>query len=256
MGTALLGGALSQGAIAKSSVLVGAPERISSQAFAKVNELKLADDATLMHEADALLLCVKPAQITTVLSSLFHGREPKLIISVAAGITLQSIVTATGHANCPAIRCMPNTPSSVGAGACGYSVNDSVKTEHIDFVETLLKSVGIAKQVPEHLINAVTGVSGSGPAYIYLIIEALADGGVKNGLPRDTALQLAAQTVLGTAKTEIETKQHPATLKDQVTSPGGTTIAGLATLEEHGVRYAIIDAVTTTTKRASELGQN
>ncbi len=253
MGSALLGGALSQGAISHDSVLVGAPDRASSQDFAKAHNLTLADDSTLMEQADAILLCVKPYQIDSVLSSLFHERAPKLIISVAAGMTLDSIASATGHPDCPVIRCMPNTPSLVGCGASGYAASESTTSEQIEFADALLSSVGIAERVPENLINAVTGVSGSGPAYIYLIIEALADGGVKNGLPRETALHLATQTVLGAAKMVSETGLHPATLKDQVTSPGGTTIAALATLEKHGVRHALIDAVTAARARAEEL---
>jgi pyrroline-5-carboxylate reductase len=150
---------------------------------------------------------------------------------------------------------MPNTPALVGKGAAAFCRGASATEADAETARTLLGAVGLAVEVPERLMDAVTGLSGSGPAYVYLMIEALADGGVKTGLARADAVKLAAQTVLGAAAMVLETGLHPAVLKDMVTSPGGTTIAGLAELERHGVRAALIDAVSTATRRATELGQ-
>jgi pyrroline-5-carboxylate reductase len=153
------------------------------------------------------------------------------------------------------IRAMPNTPALVGMGAAAYCLGSTATRDDAATAARLLGAVGLAVEVPERLMDAVTGLSGSGPAYVYLVIEALADGGVRSGLPRADALKLAAQTVLGAASMVMETGEHPAVLKDMVTSPGGTTIAGLAELERHGLRAALIDAVTAATRRAAELGK-
>jgi pyrroline-5-carboxylate reductase len=151
------------------------------------------------------------------------------------------------------IRVMPNTPCLIGRGASGFSLGLHATKADAAVVEQLLSTVGIAMEVPEKLLDAVTGLSGSGPAYVYLMIEALSDGGVRAGLPRDLATKLAAQTVLGSAEMVLSTGQHPGALKDAVTSPGGTTIAGLHALEQNGVRGALMDAVLAATERAREL---
>ena len=153
------------------------------------------------------------------------------------------------------IRAMPNTPALVGHGAAAYCLGSRATPEDAVTAQALLGAVGLVVQVPEKLMDAVTGLSGSGPAYIYVVIDALADGGVKAGLPRADAVRLAAQTVLGAAAMVLETGEHPAVLKDMVTSPGGTTIAGLAALERHGLRSALIEAVGAATARAAELGK-
>jgi pyrroline-5-carboxylate reductase len=152
---------------------------------------------------------------------------------------------------------MPNTPCLVGASASGFSVPQSHPNSGTDtaVVSRLFNSVGAAYHLPEHLLDAVTGLSGSGPAFVYVFIEALADGGVRCGLPRDAALALAAQTVMGAAKMVLETRQHPGALKDAVASPGGTTIAGLHALERAGLRAAAMDAVEAATNRSKELGK-
>src|SRR5205807_6670554 len=154
------------------------------------------------------------------------------------------------------IRVMPNTPCLVGASASAYTPGESATAEDTALVDRLLNAVGRAFRLPEHLLDAVTGLSGSGPAFVYVMIEALSDGGVRMGLPRDVATVLAAQTVLGSAKMVLETGQHPGVLKDMVASPGGTTIAGLHALERGGLRAAFMDAVEAATKRATELGKN
>ena len=153
------------------------------------------------------------------------------------------------------VRVMPNTPTLVGAGAAGYSAGPAATAEDLATTQKLFASVGIAYQVPESQLDGLTGLSGSGPAFVYVIIEALADAGVRVGLPRETALKLAAQTVLGGAKMVLETGEHPAALKDAVASPGGTTIAGLHALERGALRGTLMNAVEAAANRAAELGR-
>jgi pyrroline-5-carboxylate reductase len=150
---------------------------------------------------------------------------------------------------------MPNTPCLVGASAAGIAAGPGASRDDAALVERLFNAVGKAFVLPEHLLDAVTGLSGSGPAFVYVIIEALSDGGVRMGLPRDVATALAAQTLLGSAKMVLESGQHTGALKDAVTSPGGTTIAGLHALERGGLRAALMDAVEAATRRATELGK-
>jgi pyrroline-5-carboxylate reductase len=176
-----------------------------------------------------------------------------LVISIVAGVTLRRLADGLG-AETRLIRVMPNTPCLVGASASGFCPNAETAATDGDLVAKLFGAVGTAIPVPENHLDAVTGLSGSGPAFVYVMIEALADGGVRAGLPRDVALKLAAQTVLGSAKMVLETGQHPGALKDAVASPGGTTIAGLHALERGGVRAALMDAVTAAANRARELG--
>ena len=173
---------------------------------------------------------------------------------MAAGVPIAALERRLG-AGARIIRTMPNTPSLVGAGACALSRGEHASEEDLAVASRIFQAVGITTVVEENLLDAVTGLSGSGPAYIFLIIEALSDAGVKVGLPRYTALKLAAQTVLGSAQLLIETGAHPGQLKDQVTSPGGTAIAGLHTLEAGGLRTTLINAVEAATRRARELGE-
>ena len=177
-----------------------------------------------------------------------------VVVSVAAGVPISRIQGAL-HSATPVVRVMPNTPCLVRAGASAIAISPAVSVEERALAVKLFEAVGTVVVVEERLMDAVTGLSGSGPAYVFQIIEALADGGVKVGLPRDTALTLAAQTVLGAAKQVLETGEHPARLKDKVASPGGTTIAGLHALEAGGVRAAVIAAIEAATKRSEELGR-
>lgn len=204
----------------------------------------------------AIFLSVKPQHVDAALKELSKsiGNTPALIISIAAGVPTKRIA-----ANLPAgmrvIRVMPNTPMLVGAGASAYCLGPNATDADAALAQKLLSSVGITYQVSEGQLDAVTGLSGSGPAFIYQIIEALSDGGVSAGLPRKIATTLAAQTVLGSAKMVLETGKHPGELKDMVTSPAGTTIAGVRTLENAGVRAAFINAVIDATERSRQLGK-
>lgn len=205
--------------------------------------------------ADLVVLAVKPQVLGGVLAELHDAPEnaAKLWVSVVAGATTSRLEAGLG-AGARVVRSMPNTPALVGAGATAIARGAHASDADIETVRTLFASVGRTTVVDENLLDAITGLSGSGPAYVLLMIEALSDGGVRAGLPRAIATEFAAQTVLGTAKLLMETQQHPAALKDAVTSPGGTTIAGLEELERHGVRGALIAAVQAATRRSRELG--
>ena len=177
-----------------------------------------------------------------------------VVISIAAGITLGQLGRGLGSER-RLIRVMPNTPALVGASATAYALGKNATAEDGLLAQKMFSAVGVAFQLKESLLDAVTGLSGSGPAYVYLIIEALSDGGVAAGLPRDVATKLAAQTVFGSAKMALETGQHPGALKDMVTSPGGTTIEGLHELEKAGVRGALMNAVRAAAEKSKKLGQ-
>jgi pyrroline-5-carboxylate reductase len=176
------------------------------------------------------------------------------LVSIAAGATIQKLVELTAP-DTRIIRVMPNTPCLIGASAAGYSPGANATADDIALVDRLFNAVGKAFKLSEHLLDAVTGLSGSGPAFVYLMIEAMSDGGVRAGLPREVATALAAQTVLGSARMVLETGLHPGQLKDMVASPAGTTIAGLHALERGGVRAALMDAIVAASNRATELGK-
>jgi|ADurb_Met_03_Slu_FD_contig_121_67879_length_3351_multi_5_in_0_out_0_7 pyrroline-5-carboxylate reductase len=214
----------------------------------------VSDAIEVVRSSDVIILAVKPQQVGPVLDELKpYLSGDHLVISIAAGVKISFIES---HLNwgVRVVRVMPNQPCFVGASASGFALGRSAKKEDGEIVQRILNSVGVAFALDEKLLDAVTGLSGSGPAYIYLVIEAMADGGVLVGLPRDVALQLAAQTVIGAGKTYLEMRKHPGELKDMVASPGGTTIEGLRVLEEAGVRGAFIDAVEAGAKRSEELG--
>ncbi|HLL53074.1 MAG TPA: pyrroline-5-carboxylate reductase [Myxococcaceae bacterium] len=212
------------------------------------------DNVAAAQEAEIVVLAVKPQAMGKLLSQIAPVIDVhKLIISVAAGVPIAALERKLG-AGARIIRTMPNTPALVGMGACAISPGEHATAQDLDTASALFNAVGTSTVVDENLLDAVTGLSGSGPAYVFLVIEALSDAGVKVGLPRYTALKLAAQTVLGSAQLLIETGEHPGHLKDQVTSPGGTAIAGLHTLEAGGLRHTLINAVEAATRRAKELG--
>lgn len=213
------------------------------------------DNRDVVVASDVLVLAVKPQSMSSLLAEIRPAVSPRhLIVSIAAGVTLRQLADGLGGDR-RLLRVMPNTPCLVGASASGYCPSGAATTEDVALVDRLLNAVGKAFRVPEHLLDAVTGLSGSGPAFVYVIIEALSDGGVRVGLPRDVATALAAQTVFGAAKMVLETGQHPGVLKDMVASPGGTTIAGLHALERGSLRATLMDAVEAATKRSQELSQ-
>jgi len=214
----------------------------------------LEDNKDLIRKADILIYAVKPFALESVLLEVSPYAAPgQLHISIAAGISLSCIenVLPDGIA---VVRVMPNTPCLIGEGASAYSLGKNAGPVEETVVKEILECAGISVKVPEHLMNAVTGLSGSGPAYVFLFLEALIDGGVRAGLPRDTASILATQTVLGATRLVSETGEHPARLKDMVTTPGGTTIAGLHVLEKGRLRASLMDAILAAANRAGELG--
>lgn len=205
--------------------------------------------------ARVLFLATKPDQAAAVLAEISDAfTRNHLLISIAAGIGLTKLEAAL-PAGSRVIRVMPNTPALIGAGASAFALGKNATAEDSELAKKLLCAVGVALPVKESLLDAVTGLSGSGPAYVYQFIEALSDGGVAAGLPRDVATHLAAQTVLGAAKMVLETGQHPGALKDQVTSPGGTTIEGLHELEKGRLRGTVMSAVRAATEKSKKLGQ-
>ncbi len=213
------------------------------------------DLAEACEWADVVVLSTKPQVFDRILPGVAKSVRPgALVVSVAAGVPIEAI-EARLPAGTRVVRTMPNTPSLVDAGATAVAAGTHASDEDLDLVRRIFDSVGITVLLDESLLDAVTGLSGSGPAYIFLIIEALSDAGVKVGLHRDSAQLLAAQTVLGAAKLLIETGEHPGRLKDMVTSPGGTAIAGLHTLEAGGLRTTLINAVESATHRSRELGE-
>ncbi|QDV68245.1 Pyrroline-5-carboxylate reductase [Rosistilla carotiformis] len=256
MGRALVQGMIDAGFTTADRVTVGDHNPVS-QAWWKQNVPQATvtpDSKSAVEGADVVLLAIKPRVVLAAVSELKRTARKSLLISVAAGIPLDALVRQFGSSR--VIRVMPNTPSLVGAGASAYCCGDDVSSEDAAFVDGMLSSVGKAFRVDDKAMDAVTGLSGSGPAFVCMIIEALADGGVLSGLPRELSMQLATQTVLGTAKLVQQTGTHPGELKDAVASPGGTTIAGIAALERGGLRNTMISAVETATRRSEELGKN
>ncbi|MDH4128434.1 MAG: pyrroline-5-carboxylate reductase [Spirochaetota bacterium] len=202
--------------------------------------------------SDTVIIAVKPSDIKSLLVKIKDNISEKIVLSICAGININYIENIIGSDK-KVVRAMPNTPLLIGEGASCIAFNPNVKDNEKEFILKLFQNMGIAIEINEKLLDAVTGLSGSGPAYVYLFIESLADGGVKAGLPRDIALKLATQTVLGSAKLLLSTGKHPAELKDMVTSPGGTTIEGLSVLEENSFRSSIIEAVYEATEKSKRM---
>ncbi len=211
---------------------------------------------TVLAGATVIVLAVKPQVMSTALQQVAASMTGSpLVVSVAAGITVSRLASGLPEGT-RIIRVMPNTPCLIGKGASGLTAAATATPADVQLVVQLLSTIGIVETVSESLLDAVTGLSGSGPAYVFQMIEALSDGGVKMGLPRATATRLAAQTLLGSAEMLLSTGQHPGVLKDGVTSPGGTTIAGLHAMETGGVRAALMNAVEAATLRSRQLGQS
>jgi pyrroline-5-carboxylate reductase len=246
----LASGKLEPGQIRLSDVDVGKRDRCAEDAKVSV----AATNRELAEWASVLILAVKPQAMAKALAECAPVVDArKLVISVAAGVRTETIAAALPN-GARIVRTMPNTPALVGAAATAIAAGPGATAADSSFAKALFDAVGRSVVVDESVMDAVTGLSGSGPAYVMLVIEALADGGVREGLSRDTALLLAAQTVLGSARLLLESGDHPAVWKDRVTSPGGTTAAGLAALEAGRLRHALARAVQHATRRARELG--
>ncbi|MHA1438345.1 MAG: pyrroline-5-carboxylate reductase [Promethearchaeota archaeon] len=241
MGSALVRGWLETKTVDNEKIIIyDTDKNLLDQRAGEFNVSKALNNMDLIQSSKFILLAVKPQVIDKVLDEVGSKViEDQTIISIAAGISIDFIKEYLKK-SVGIIRVMPNTPALVGAGASALAASENVDKTNLKYVKKLLNSVGIVVELDEKLIDAVTGLSGSGPAYIFIIIEALADGGVKMGLPRNIALKLAAQTVFGSAKMYLETKKHPGELKDMVTSPGGTTITAVHELEKGKLRAILI----------------
>ena len=256
MATALARGLLNAKLVKANQLFAADPFAAAQKQFAAETGAKILEsNLAAAGRANVLLLATKPDQVAAELAEISGAfTQNHLLISIAAGVTIAKLESHL-PAGARVIRVMPNTPALVGAGASGFALGKNATAADGELAKKLLSAVGLALPVKESLLDAVTGLSGSGPAYVYQFIEALSDGGVASGLPRDIATQLAAQTVLGGAKMVLVTGQHPGALKDQVTSPGGTTIEGLHELEKGKLRATVISAVRAATEKSKKLGQ-
>jgi pyrroline-5-carboxylate reductase len=255
MAGALIAGLLASNVVEKTRIVASDPDASRLADLATRHGIETnPDNGAVVSRANVLVLAVKPQAVPKVLgecgSAIGAGH---LVVSIAAGVTLSALESRLGP-GARVIRAMPNTPAIARAGATAIAAGTHATQADLAFARKLFDAVGQTVVLDEAHLDAVTGLSGSGPAYVMLFVEALADGGVKAGLPRDVALTLAMQTVYGSAKLLIDTGEHPAKLREMVTSPGGTTIAGLAVLEARAVRGALIEAVEKATARATELG--
>jgi pyrroline-5-carboxylate reductase len=262
MGSALLSRIIACGIYQSSQVIVSEPQASRRSVLEQQYGVVTTTDnsAVFTQATDVIFLAIKPQVFSAIAIELvdaininINNGFSSLVISILAGVSLHKLEAA--FAKLPIIRAMPNTPATVGAGVTAITAGTNAGSHHLETARKIFSVVGEVVEVPESLMDAVTGLSGSGPAYVAIMVEALADGGVAAGLPRVIAQQLALQTVLGTAKLLSETKLHPAELKDRVTSPGGTTIAGVSELEKAAFRSALIEAVKAATIRSQELGK-
>lgn len=255
MATALAKGIIKAGLVAPDRLMASDPVAEARQRFTEiVGAAATADNAAVLAKSDVVFLAVKPQQLAGALGDLHkQALGDRLFVSIVAGVRLKTLGELLGSGQ-RIIRVMPNTPCLVGEGVCAYSLGEKATAADGTLVGQLLGALGAAWQVEEKLLDAVTGLSGSGPAFVYLVIEALSDAGVWMGLPRKMATEMAARTLLGSAKMVLDSGEHPAVLKDRVTSPGGTTIAGIEALEAGGVRAALMAAVEAAAERSKELG--
>lgn len=255
MGEALIRGILQARLVPSGNIYAGDMDLAKLKALEK--ELKIntcKENHGVVVNSDIIIIAVKPQIVPEVLNEIKSSIKNQLIISIAAGVTIDTYEKNLPHGT-KVVRVMPNIAATVEEAASAISPGSAVSKEDMAIAGSILNAIGRTVTVQENLMDAVTGLSGSGPAYIFMIIEALADGGVHEGLDRNTAKLLAAQTVLGAAKMVLETGSHTGELKDMVTSPGGTTIRGLRVMEEHGVRIAMMNAVIAACERSKELGK-
>lgn len=256
MARALARGFVSRQLIAPQQLIAFDPDANALREFtSNVSPARSArDNRDVVDQSGVILLAVKPQSFAAVSKSLGEqSTAGKLFISILAGVPLAAL--QQGLRTERVVRVMPNTPCLIGQGAAAFSASATLEERDAQLVTQLFSAVGIVVPVAENLLDSVTGLSGSGPAYVYTMIEALSDGGVRMGLPRNIATALAAQTVAGAAQMVLSTGEHPGVLKDRVASPAGTTIAGLQVLERCGLRSALIDAVEAATLRSRELGK-
>ncbi|MDQ6632024.1 MAG: pyrroline-5-carboxylate reductase [Verrucomicrobiota bacterium] len=257
MATALAQGFVHAGLVRANQLIGSDPMEAARKSFSQETGAKIANsNRDVLKFSNVLILAVKPGNVSELLTEIRSDfSEKHLLVSIAAGVPISKLENGLNE-KARVIRVMPNTPALVGASATAFALGKSATAQDAELALKLFSAVGIAFSVKENLLDAVTGLSGSGPAYIYLMIEALSDGGVAAGLPRDISTKLAAQTVFGSAKMVLETGLHPGVLKDMVTSPGGTTIEGLHELEKGKVRGAFINAVRAATEKSKKLGQS
>ena len=256
MAEAMLGGILANKLFAPAEVYVSDHKMKRCEQLHTLYGVHAALDAsTFLDKLDIVVLAIKPQVAQIAIESIVKFVKPDtMVISVIAGLTLNSLETY--FVKQPVVRVMPNTPVAVGAGMSAIALGKNTSELNGKTVETIFNAVGKAVILQESAIDAVTGLSGSGPGYAFVMIDALADAGVNAGLPRQISIMLAAQTLLGAAKMVLETGEHPAVLRDKVTSPGGTTIAGIHVLEQKGVRAALIDAVEAATNKSKAMGKS
>jgi len=255
MGSALIKGMLAAGVTTPRDVVVSDISEESRRRLASEARVQVTDDnVEAARHAQVAVIALKPQTIPQVLPEIAGAIEPgKTVLSIAAGVTTGALEAALGS-DAHVVRAMPNTPALIGEGIAAICGGANANADDLARAESILSSVGRVVRIDEKQMDAVTGLSGSGPGYVYTFIEALADGGVKMGLAKPLALTLASQTVLGAARMVLETGEHPAVLRDRVTSPGGTTIAGLHAMESRGIRDALISAVEAAARRSGELG--
>lgn len=253
MGSAIVSRLLTQGTYQSTDILISEPTLSQQASLHQQYGVEVTGDNNLAAMAPVLLLAIKPQIFERVVADLKQPNSSQLVISILAGVSIAQLERA--FPDRAVIRAMPNTPATVGMGITAISASEHVQPQQLDLATQIFQAVGEVVTVPESLMDAVTGLSGSGPAYVAIAIEALADGGVAAGLPRPIADRLALQTVLGTAQLIQSSNLHPAQLKDRVTSPGGTTIAGIVKLEQSGFRSALIQAVIAAATRSQELGK-
>ena len=256
MGYAMVDSIIREKVVPIENIIVS-KKTISEEDIARnKNNIKITtDNIEVAKSADILVLAVKPNVFGKILKEIKNSiKKDAIVISIAAGITLSSIKGNFGE-SIKIVRAMPNTPALVGEGMTGYTLGSKLTDEELNWVEEIFNSFGRSQLVDESLLDGVTGIAGSSPAYVYMMIEALADGGVREGIPRSQAYTFAAQAVLGAAKMVLETGCNPAELKDKVCSPGGTTIEAVASLEKNGFRSAVIEAVRVCAEKSKELGR-
>lgn len=254
MAKAMIGGMLEKGIASKEEIIGSAKTKVTRDAVAEKWGIEtFADNRDVAKRADVLVLAIKPQFFPQVLPELkIAVKEDALVISIAAGKSMEEIEKLLGRRT-KMVRCMPNTPALVGEGCSAVCFNNEVNEEERELCMKLIGSFGMAQEIPEKLMDAFAGVSGCSPAFVFMFMEALADGGVAAGLPRSQAYAFAAQAVMGSAKLMLESGKHPGELKDMVCSPGGTTIEGVRVLEENGFRGAVMDAVKATVEKAQKL---